>query len=59
MKVLIAMNEARANKLENEPFFAQLAESYGRLHFAAALMRAYGKADPTDYESVRGHLFKE
>ncbi|KPV62427.1 MAG: hypothetical protein AOA65_1878 [Candidatus Bathyarchaeota archaeon BA1] len=53
-----ALEEARTSKLEGEPFFTWLAESYARLFAAVALMRAYGRLDPQEGETLKARLFK-
>ena len=53
-----ALDKAREEKGEDEPFFPSLANAYAEIYKAFALMRAYGKIDPREYEVIEAHLFK-
>ena len=53
-----ALDKAREEKSEDEPFFSSLASAYAEVYKAFALMRAYGKIDPKEYGAVEARLFK-
>ncbi|HID90993.1 TPA: hypothetical protein EYP44_03430 [Candidatus Bathyarchaeota archaeon] len=53
-----ALDKARGEGREDEPFFESLANAYAEIYRAFGLMRAYGKVDPERYEAIKGDIFK-